>query len=490
MTGHIIVIDPVVGNRILLRGRLLSAYYSVEAFDRPESLLEGDRVARADLIFVADGAAARRMLCLLRGDPATAHIPVILTGQRAGPGAPARPVVPLHADDQSPWDAGGDDVLEAPMTDPALFARLKMLIALKRLEDDVRAVDPAFADLPPFPERTDAESRRQGQVVLLFDPGAEPGTLVTQDCLSGLKGRSCIQVDVEDQVQPRVLDCPDTAVILWIHDAGQAGAGLRVLAQLRADPLTRLTPIIAMVPAGDTRLGAQAMELGACDAITADQPADVLANRLRAAERRMARAATLRAALVGGMRLALTDPMTGLHNRRHVLAAGPQLMRRSLRAGKSFAVIMLDIDHFKTVNDTHGHSGGDHVLKVAARRIKQAVRPNDIVSRFGGEEFLIALPDTTGPDAIHVAERVRRAMAERPISLGGKRGPVPLTISAGVAEVSGPEEAACFDELVERADSALYGCKGEGRNRVHLASAPLNGAPVPGSAAFPTQRPA
>jgi diguanylate cyclase (GGDEF)-like protein len=172
--------------------------------------------------------------------------------------------------------------------------------------------------------------------------------------------------------------------------------------------------------------------------------------------------------LFGGMQwMAERDALTGLVNRRRLRAAGEEERRRARRFGHPFAAVMLDLDHFKQVNDQHGHGTGDDVLREVARRIQSIVREIDVPARYGGEEFAVLLPETGLDTAREVAERIRRAVAGAPI--GTRQGPLAVTLSAGVAVLD--TQTGDLGTLLEAADAALYQAKAEGRNRVAVASA-------------------
>lgn len=160
--------------------------------------------------------------------------------------------------------------------------------------------------------------------------------------------------------------------------------------------------------------------------------------------------------------MALTDELTGLNNRRQVLARLEEEFQRAIRLNESICLISLDIDHFKTINDTHGHPFGDLVLKRVAERMQGSVRPYDIVGRFGGEEFLIVAPASPPDEAVSLAGRIIAAIGAEAVIEGKVR--VTVTASAGVAVIS-PSDTE-IDDLLKRADRALYQAKAEGRNRV------------------------
>jgi two-component system cell cycle response regulator len=146
-----------------------------------------------------------------------------------------------------------------------------------------------------------------------------------------------------------------------------------------------------------------------------------------------------------------------------------QYMHRAVIGGKPLSVMMLDIDHFKPINDTHGHQAGDEVLQELADRLRHNIRPMDVACRPGGEEFLVILPETPGELAFAAAERVRKAIAADVFSVLGDTQKISVTVSAGVSSLLGPEDT--MAELLARADSALYQAKAAGRNRVQALAA-------------------
>lgn len=161
------------------------------------------------------------------------------------------------------------------------------------------------------------------------------------------------------------------------------------------------------------------------------------------------------------------DAMTGLANRREGLARLESEYERYLRNGNAFSVILMDIDVFKGVNDSYGHQAGDELIVLVARALQDCCRKVDVVSRWGGEEFLAMLPETRVAEAIQIANRIRQAVAAQPLEFEGI--PIRATISAGVATIHGTESTS---RLLQRADEALYTAKASGRNRVCSGEVP------------------
>jgi diguanylate cyclase (GGDEF)-like protein len=166
-------------------------------------------------------------------------------------------------------------------------------------------------------------------------------------------------------------------------------------------------------------------------------------------------------------RLATTDPLTGALNRRHFMELMSREQRRAERYNAVFSMLMVDIDHFKRVNDTYGHQTGDQAIQAMADACQKALRPTDLLARYGGEEFIITLVHTDQVGAAKVAERLRESVSE--IELPTEQGVLKFTISVGVSTFF---KRSLLEEIIGRADQALYQAKTSGRNRVCLAPGP------------------
>jgi two-component system cell cycle response regulator len=160
--------------------------------------------------------------------------------------------------------------------------------------------------------------------------------------------------------------------------------------------------------------------------------------------------------------LLMTDSLTGVHSRRSAISELGRRLRRAQCDGHALCAIMADLDHFKLVNDNHGHLSGDETLRIAARRLAGCAREGDIIGRYGGEEFLIVLENTSLQQACRLAERMRRAVAKDPVHAGDHT--VSITISMGIAEATGADNA---ESLIDRADRMMYAAKSGGRDCVH-----------------------
>ena len=166
----------------------------------------------------------------------------------------------------------------------------------------------------------------------------------------------------------------------------------------------------------------------------------------------------------------LTDGLTGVHNRRYFESRCLEEVQAARRSGLPLVCLLLDVDHFKRINDTHGHPAGDAVLRYVARLIRAQLRGSDVVARYGGEEFVLLLPGTPLPAALETAERIRRVIAAQTMPVPVPE-PLRITVSIGAAALlPGDDPAALAADLVQRADQALYAAKQGGRNRVQAAA--------------------
>jgi two-component system cell cycle response regulator len=252
-------------------------------------------------------------------------------------------------------------------------------------------------------------------------------------------------------------EAPDV-LLLDLELAGLGG--MELLDRLRAREELAAMPVIMLTASGDHDLMLEALRRGAHDYLSkpydpAELDARVLAalrvkrlhNALLDANRRLARQA-------------LTDDLTGLANRRHGAHQLEREVALCVRHGRLLALLRVDVDHFKPVNDSYGHETGDQVLVEVARRLEGAVRGGDELARWGGDEFVAILPDTDKAGALRAAERLRSSVAAAPVAAAGRE--LPVTISVGWAHWAGDTP----DDLLARADRALYRAKDAGRDQV------------------------
>jgi two-component system cell cycle response regulator len=252
-------------------------------------------------------------------------------------------------------------------------------------------------------------------------------------------------------------------------------SGWEVLAAMKADPGTSNVPVVFLTGRSDTADMVDGLRLGAHDYLRKPCPPAELLARVHAAARVKRLQDELRQRNQELDLMSRTDALTGLRNRRHVEEYLARVTSLARRHAEPVAVLLADVDHFKSVNDGHGHEAGDAVLREVAGRLVGSVRLEDMVGRWGGEEFLAVLPNTPAQGAAELAERLRRVVAAEPCRLPGG-GHLTATVSIGCA-ASLVDDAAT---LVRSADAALYQAKEAGRNRVVVAADRQPGRVAPG----------
>ncbi len=451
MAGRILIADDTATGRIRLKVDLGEARYDTLIAPAPGAVVAMAREARPDLVLL--GAGSLTHCAALKSDPATRAIPVIVLE-----GAPCA------ATRRTALRAGADEVLTKPYAAPGLLAVVRALLRRRATHDDLARRHDSAAGLG-F-----AEPRpgflRPGRVTLVA-PTPATG-------LAWMRGlRAVLDHDVTCRTRGEVLGAtseaaPDAVVIAADLDA--PGAGLRLISDLRSRGATRRAAIVVIDTADDPATLPMALDIGADAVIGGSFDAEELALRLEVLIDEKRRADALRDGLEARLNLALIDPLTGLYNRRYAETQMNRIAEEARASGQPFALMLLDLDRFKRVNDCYGHMTGDAVLAETARRLRANVREVDLLARYGGEEFVIAMPATDLASARIAADRLRRVIAERPFRTGQGHGPIPVTMSIGVQVCAGPDGTGeALGAMMREADAALYSSKAAGRNLVTFA---------------------
>ncbi|HMS94555.1 MAG TPA: diguanylate cyclase [Tabrizicola sp.] len=452
MSGRILIVDDLAVNRIVLQARFAEACYEpVLAVDGAGclALAQTPVETRPDLILLdldlpdLPGAAVMRAL---RSDPRSRDIPVI--GLAASEDARTR----LAA-----LAAGADDVFTRTASERVLLARVRNLLRMRgELGEEASLTQP---DLAEPAARFDPSG-----TIAMVSPCRQRAEHLFEGLGRHMRDR-LITLSPVEALDEAAAGATDVFVIDASGDRDASGA-LRLLSELKSRIATRNAAICVTGIEGSASETAMAYDLGADDVAGSGVVLPELAPRRRSPLRGKHNRGRQRGGGAHGLRRALGGPLTGLHNRRH---AGPELRRiatRAAAAGHSFAVMVVDLDRFKQVNDLHGHSAGDAVLVEVARRLSANLRDGDLLARIGGEEFLVALPETGAVQAQVVAERLCEAVRKEPVPFGSGGG-IAATVSIGFAvSVSAVGQISSVDAVVEAADQALLAAKGAGRNRV------------------------
>jgi len=451
MTARVLVVDDILSNVKLLEAKLSAEYFEVvtaysgaEALGRIEEHIP-DIVLLDVMMPGMDGFEVCRRI---KSNPKTAHLPVVMVTALDQP-----------SDRVAGLEAGADDFLTKPVDDPALFARVRSLVRLKMMTDELRMRETTGQTMGLIdPTVTLQDANPSGRILIIED--RPESTAWFASALQN--GHQVASVDTFEEALVRVRGGDFDLIIVSLGVRGFDG--LRLCSQLRSIPEARHVPILVVVTEGDRRKLTQALEMGVNDYLTRPVDRNELVARVRTQLRKKRYADRLRRNVQLSLEMAITDQLTGLHNRRYMASHLENLLASTTRAGKPLAFVIMDIDYFKAVNDTYGHDIGDEVLREFAKRINANIRGIDLACRYGGEEFVVVMPETDAGFAYAVAERLRRSIETTPIEISRAPGKLNITISIGIAASEGTGDSA--ESLLRRADQALYSAKRAGRNRV------------------------
>ena len=447
MSARILVTDDNPLNVKLLSAKLAREYYSVVTAENGVQAIEKAISDKPDLVLLdvmmpeMDGFEACRQL---KANPATQGIPVVMVTALSDVQDRVRGL-----------DAGADDFLTKPINDIALMARVRSCLRLKALMDEWRMREGNSAMMTDI----DEESLRSGQIILLDD--TQHDQEIVKKHINHI-GMTCHPITKVEEIEP-LLERERIHVIMMNLNM-HAEDGLRICANLKANEATRYVPIV--VYADESELGkiAKALDIGANDYIFKPIDPHELQARLRTQIRHKRTYDRLRLSYEKNMTMAITDPLTGVHNRHYMEKNLPRLFDRCKANNKPISVVMLDIDFFKKINDSYGHHVGDQVLQELVRRLNSAIRFFDIVIRMGGEEFALIMPEAPYAAAMNAGERLRAAIANTPFSILDPKLELPVTMSVGVAGSDEGQDS--LEILLRKADAALYKAKETGRNKV------------------------
>ncbi len=451
MTARVLVVDDVAANVKLLEAKLSAEYYEVLTAENGQQALDVAEAERPDLILldvmmpVMDGFTACRKL---KENIVLRHIPVIMIT-----------ALDQASDRVQGLECGADDFISKPIKNNPLFPRVRSLIRLKMMTDELRAREATGQNLGLIGQPGwDADEAKPGRIFIVDDQPrssariSEPLTEAGHD----------VRVH-EDAIEALAIAKSGAFDLIIISLSLRTFDGLRLCSQLRMAEETRTAPLLILVEdAEDPRL-VRGLDMGINDYLVRPIERFELMARVRTQLRWRRYEEMLRHNLQLNLQMAITDPLTGQYNRRYMETHLNFLAERAKQEHRPISLLMIDIDYFKKINDNFGHNAGDKVLKQFALGIARNVRGIDLACRYGGEEFVVIMPETDMAIAAIVAERIRQYTESHAFEIGEEL-PVSITASLGVTTMLGPDDTP--EAILKRADQALYRAKNDGRNRV------------------------
>lgn len=449
MSARVLVVDDIEANRKLLCAKLAHEYFQVTTAVDGLDAIDKAIATEPDIILLdvmmprMDGFEACREL---KFDPRTEHIPIVMVT-----------ALNEREDRLKGLRAGADDFLTKPINDLQLLSRVRALSKYKLVADELR--------------KREASGRRIGVIdVTPTGRGGNPARVLVVDDNERQAARICRYLETDHKPMTLANAAGGlgagaaTVDIMVLSLGGEKYDGLKLCAYLRNLEATRDLPILAIVGAEDEALAVRALDLGASDILVRPIDPEELLARVKTQVSKKRYIDSLRARLDQSMELAVTDQLTGLHNRRYMENQLEQFMKRANMGGGPVSILLCDLDHFKKVNDGYGHDVGDEVLREFSGRLMNNIRPSDIACRYGGEEFMVIMPDTTIQMAQLTAERIREKVHGKPFSINGGLGSINVTMSGGASVTFPPDDD--VNLLIKRADEALYSAKEAGRNKI------------------------
>ncbi len=455
MTALLLVVDDVPANVKLLEAKLTNEYYDVISAKDGYEAIEQTKKHKPDMVLLdvmmpgIDGfETCRRM----KEDYEISHIPVVMVTALSEP-----------ADRVKGLEAGADDFLTKPINDVALLARVKSLVRIKVLLDELRLRDQTGMQMGVLEEgKNSFTSDVGGAHILVIDDDSVQLKRIVERLSKDFK--------VDGELKPE--SSMNVAIngnfdLIIISTQLSDTDGLRLAAHFKSHEDVRNVPILMLVDEDDQRVMVKGLEMGINDYIIMPIDYNEMFARVKTQIRRKKYQDALKSNYQQTINKAITDGLTGLYNRHYLNTHLDNTVRQALNNNKSLSVMMMDMDHFKQVNDSYGHDAGDEVLKGLAEIIIKSFRSADLAARFGGEEFVVLMPETDAARAFDVADRFRKSVETTPFKVSHTVGTLNKTLSIGVACLN--EMGDTGQAMLKRADAALYEAKNSGRNKVVMA---------------------
>lgn len=450
MTARILVVDDLEPNIKLLEAKLLSEYYVVfTAFSGKEAIeiLEKKKIDVILLDGMMPGMDGFETCKLIKANPATTHIPVVMVTALSD-----------ISDRVHGLEVGADEFLTKPVNDVALFARVNSLSRTKAVIDELKL-------------RNKTNAALGGKIVEFIDNFADNNIVMVDDdviqakniikTLSKLTNNTHLIKDIEDISNIQNID------LIIISCQMDKLDPLRILSSLRTMESLKNTAFMFLAEEENMKIVIKGLELGINDYFIYPVDENELLARIRTQLRRKKYQDELRNELDQSLNLSFKDSLTGIYNRRYFDVHIEQLIEDSKSTHSNICLVMLDIDHFKDINDKYGHQIGDLVLKSITDALSKSIREIDLLARYGGEEFVIVFSNVDIEQGALLCERLRETVENLDIQIPESNKIIRRTISIGISEYQNQES---IKQFIERADKALYQSKSNGRNKVSVVN--------------------
>ena len=460
MSRRILIIDAIATRRIVMKAKLGVAQYDVDVASDLKEATNLINTKRYDIIFADSGLETAKGgpkggvfgFCKdLKRTAATCETPVIMITDQA-----------QQENTLAAFRAGFDDVIIRPLSERVLLAQLRAL--MRRRSGSEGLSEHAF--ISELPSSRPQAAKAPAELAIVASSNARARDFATAMSTSEQRGAG-MRLTAHNYlgIISMLRNDPKLDTILLVAEPGREEAALTLLSDLRCWDAARGAGLVIALDNSDPTYAARAFDMGADNVVSTETSGAELTLRMMRLAHIKQHGDAIKRKVADGLRMAITDPLTGVYNRRFAVEKLAQIAK----SPEDFALLMLDLDHFKKINDLHGHGVGDTVLSTIAKKLNMNLRDSDLLARIGGEEFLIALPGASPAQAVGTAERLRNIIDQTRIRAPATSLPVRVTMSVGLIHSSGMMTD--VDGLLAKADAALYRAKTDGRNMVSVSQA-------------------